>query len=176
MIPKLPWGTDFEKDTFLSPDFTSLEVLSFACSGLPAGINLPNYDDIRQNLGFKNVSLGNVLSAKAPNEPIPFVAEKDQEVYRRCRDPAFEVQVGIHELLGHGTGKLLSETSPGIYNFDKQNPPISPLSGEIVTLHYFYCQAWGSVFGKLAGTVEECRAILMSEYFMDNKDLLGIFG
>ena len=37
MIPKLPWSSDFEKDKFTPPDFTSLEVLSFAASGIPAG-------------------------------------------------------------------------------------------------------------------------------------------
>ncbi|KAJ5655589.1 Dipeptidyl-peptidase 3 [Penicillium longicatenatum] len=176
MIPKLPWGKDFEKDKFLSPDFTSLEVLSFAGSGIPAGINLPNYDDIRQNLGFKNVSLGNVLSAKAPNEPIPFVAEADQEVYRRCRDPAFEVQVGIHELLGHGTGKLLQETAPGEYNFDVSNPPISPVTNKPVTSWYKPGQTWSSVFGAIAGSYEECRAECVAMVLGCDFEILKIFG
>ena len=176
MIPKLPWGKDFEKDKFLSPDFTSLEVLSFAGSGIPAGINIPNYDDIRQNLGFKNVSLGNVLSAKAPNEPIPFIRDEDQALYRKFRDPAFEVQVGIHELLGHGTGKLLQETSPGEYNFDIKNPPISPVTNRPVSSWYKPGQTWSSVFGAIASSYEECRAECVAMALSCDFEILKIFG
>ena len=176
MIPELPWSQEFEKDKFLSPDFTSLEVLSFQSSGLPAGINLPNYDDIRQNLGFKNVSLGNVLSAKAPNEPVPFIADKDLDVYRNCRDAAFEVQVGLHELLGHGTGKLLQETAPGQYNFDVSKPPISPITNQPVSTWYKPGQTWSSVFGAIASSYEECRAECVAMVLSCDFRILKIFG
>lgn len=176
MIPKLPWSKDFEKDKFLSPDFTSLEVLSFAGSGIPAGINIPNYDFIRQNEGFKNVSLGNVLSAKAPNEPIPFVRKEDDKLYRSYRDPAFEVQVGIHELLGHGCGKLLQETASGEYNFDIKNPPVSPITQKPITSYYKPGQTWSSVFGSIASSYEECRAECVAMALSCDFELLQIFG
>jgi dipeptidyl-peptidase-3 len=176
IIPLLPWSKEFEKAKFLQPDFTSLEVLSFAGSGIPAGINIPNYNDIRQLEGFKNVSLGNVLSAKAPDEKIPFISEKDLPVYTKYRDVAFEVQVATHELLGHGTGKLLQETAPGEYNFDKDSPPISPITNKPVTTWYKPGQTWGSVFGPIASSYEECRAELVAMALCCEFSILKIFG
>lgn len=97
-----------------------------------------------------------MLSAKVPNEKFTFIQEKDIALFEKLRSPAFEVQVGIHELLGHGTGKLLSESSPRNFNFNHEKPPVNPLTGEKIQTWYTPGQTWGSVFGGVAASYEEC--------------------
>ena len=63
---------------------------------------LVSYYEIRESVGFKNVSLANILAAKAPGEEVTFVEEADLQLYNKWESKAFELQVANHELLGHG--------------------------------------------------------------------------
>lgn len=186
-IAQLPWNGvaagfeagergPFEAQKFLKPDYTSLEVLSFCTSEVWVGINLPNYDDIRESLGFKNVSLDNCMNTSSPTTTYPFILESEVENFRARRPLEFDISTAIHELLGHGSGQLLAETEPGVFNFDHANPPVSPLDGKPISSWYKVGQTFSSVFGRISGAYSECHAECTALFLADNTDIMQLFG
>ena len=66
------------------------------------------------------------------------------------------IQVGLHELLGHGSGKLFMEAADGSLNFDAA-ATVNPLTGGPVTSWYKPGQSWDTMFGSLASTMVRKR-------------------
>eukprot|EP00058_Branchiostoma_floridae_P003685 XP_002589173.1 hypothetical protein BRAFLDRAFT_124049 [Branchiostoma floridae] len=156
LLPLLPWPQEYEKDRLVDD----------------------HDDDIRQSEGFKNVSLGNVLNAAYTSDSpdkITFLGPNDREMFMKYKVPSFEVQVGLHELLGHGSGKLFKKEADGTFNFDAENVKHTE-TGEKISSWYVAGETWDSKFSVIASSYEECRAECVGIYLSPNPQVLKIFG
>ncbi|KAH2684222.1 hypothetical protein KXV51_000383 [Aspergillus fumigatus] len=186
IIPQLPWaeGYDesnrkgpFEKELFDIPDFASVQILAYCSSLVFPGINLPNYNDIRQEDGFKNIIFANRMIAESQRaRGIHMIHESERKVFQEHRFTAYYIWVVLHEILGHGTSKLLQEDSQGHFNFDREHPPLNPLTGKPIDSWYGPGETWTGVFTDLSTTVDECRAELAGAYLIDVAEILQLFG
>ena len=154
-IRRLPWATGtsgndgmgpFEKSLFEPPDFTSIYALAYCSSIIFGGINLPDYDDIRQQHGFKNVMIANRMNAENDETHVsPFVKISEAAAYQKHRYAAQHIWLVLHELLGHGTGKLMTEEY-GELNFNIKSPPINPLNQRPIDSWYRPGQTWTGIY------------------------------
>ena len=72
------------------------------------------------------------------------------------------INVALHELLGHGTGKLFRKSETGELNFDSLL--INPLTGNLITTFYGPNETYNGKFGDLSSAYEECRADAVAIY------------
>ena len=87
----------------------------------PIGINLPNADWIRREHGSKSVTIANLTSAynmaaqESPKSMLNEFAWSEEEIAleKKYGGITNDLHTDLHECLGHGSGKLLPETSPG---------------------------------------------------------------
>ncbi len=86
----------------------------------PIGINLPNADWIRREHGSKSVTIANLTNAynmaaqESPKNLLSEFAWSEDEIAFEKKYGALtnDLHTDLHECLGHGSGKLLPETSP----------------------------------------------------------------
>ncbi len=148
-------------------------------------------DEIRQSEGFKNVTLNNVISSNFGSQKVIFVAEQDKELMQKWGKNAFEVQVknviilcetmfknqlfllpqvGLHELFGHGSGKLLIRDKNGECNFPCDL--VNPLTGKRIDKSYEANETYDSKFSTIGSSYEECRAECVALYLSCYNDVV----
>ncbi|MCK5857283.1 MAG: dihydrofolate reductase [Bacteroidales bacterium] len=107
-----------EKVTGLSAKAINVVVQSGDCSPSgPIGINLPNAEWIREEYGSKSVTISNIIEAydeaSKDSGALKEFAFSDEEVAlsKKWSNIASSLHVDLHEIIGHGSGKLVAGVS-----------------------------------------------------------------
>jgi dipeptidyl-peptidase-3 len=111
---RMPWDPKWRRPDVTGVTASAIDVvIETGDSGpvTPIGINLPNDQAIRERHGSKSVSLSNVTEAYERSEKPEFRQEfcwSPEELDRAVRWGALahEVSTAIHEVLGHGSGRV----------------------------------------------------------------------
>ena len=117
----------------------------------PVGINLPNDQTVRERYGSKSVSLSNVNEAYEQAQPASFRSEfawtaEEAERGRKWGAFASELTTNMHEVIGHGSGKVAAHL--------QGNPQ------RVLKEHY--------------SGLEESRADLVALYFLPDPKLVEL--
>ena len=111
---RMPWDPKYRKQGVRGVTANAIDVvIETGESGpiTPVGINLPNDQLIRERYGSKSVSLSNVNEAYDKSTLPEFRTEFSwtaEEAARATRWSAFagELTTNMHEVIGHGSGKI----------------------------------------------------------------------
>lgn len=130
-----------EKVTGVAAKVINIAMLGGDCyPASPLGINLPNADWIRREVGSKSVTLANISTAydvaSQGNGFLEEFAASAAEVervkkYRKFSDP---LHTDLHECVGHASGKLAEGTDPNaLKNYAS---PLEEARADLFALYY----------------------------------------
>jgi dipeptidyl-peptidase-3 len=124
---KAPWDAKYKKQNFTPPVVkavqTVVETGDFEVNTI--GDNLPNENEIHEKYGTKNFlfigstrALNNAIGHKSADEfsATPEIAERN----KKYGDEAEDLQTAMHEVIGHGSGKLSERLHGGAESYLKE--------------------------------------------------------
>ena len=111
---RMPWDPRYRKEKAHGVSASAIDVvIETGESGpmTPVGINLPNDQAVRERYGSKSVSLSNINEAYDKSTPPELRTEfswtpEEAERARRWSAFAGELTTNLHEVIGHGSGKI----------------------------------------------------------------------
>ncbi len=166
----LPIDPKYRKPTVQGVSAMAIEVvIEIGDSGpiTPIGVNLPNDQRIRECHGSKSVSLSNVLEAYEKSMPDSYRHEfawDDAEVERAKRWGAFasELTTEIHEVLGHGSGRMADHIQATPQDLLKEQfSALEESRADLVAL-YFVADPYLATLGLVPA--DEQQAVVQTEY------------
>jgi len=130
-----------EKVTGVAAKVINIAMLGGDCYPVsPLGINLPNADWIRKEVGSKSVTLANITDAidivSAGSGMLgEFAASSDEiERVRKYGSLAGALHTDLHECVGHASGKLAEGTDPNaLKNYQS---PLEEARADLFALYY----------------------------------------
>ncbi len=166
----LPIDPKYRKPTVQGVSAMAIEVvIEIGDSGpiTPIGVNLPNDQRIREVHGSKSVSLSNVLEAYEKSMPDSYRHEfawDDAEVERAKRWGAFasELTTEIHEVLGHGSGRMAGHIQVTPQDLLKeQYSALEEARADLVAL-YFIADPYLATIGLVPA--DEQQAVVQTQF------------
>jgi dipeptidyl-peptidase III len=122
---KAPWDAKYKKQDFQPPVVKAVEVLietgDFHVNTI--GDNLPNENEIHEKYGTKNfLLLGSSHALSAAGSSIAEFAASAEEEQRNQRfsEQAEDLLTAMHEVIGHGSGKLSERVQGGAQKYLKE--------------------------------------------------------
>ncbi len=105
------------------------------------GINLPNDEAIREVHGSKSVSLANVVEAYEQSQPESLREEfcwsaEERDRSKRWQALAGELTTSLHEVIGHGSGRMAPQVGPPQAALREQYSTLEETRSDLVALYF----------------------------------------
>jgi dipeptidyl-peptidase III len=142
---RMPWAPEYRKEGVRGVTANAIDIViecGESAPVTPVGINLPNDQHIRETHGSKSVSLSNVNEAYDKSTQPEFRREfawTAQEAARaeKWNAIASELTTDLHEVIGHGSGKVAERLKGSPQNFLKeQYSALEEARADLIALYF----------------------------------------